>query len=103
MEQVVLMINTNLIEPHHLPFNKQLAALDQPCLDVDVLQEQAPAKAPRQLNIADMERRMVASALESTQGNVTRAAALLGLTRDKLRYRIEKYHIKKTHQKSVLE
>ena len=101
MEQVVLTINTNLIEPHHLPFNKQLAALDQPCPDVDELHELALAKAPKQLNIVDMERRMVASALESTQGNVTRAAALLGLTRDTLRYRIGKYHIKISHQKSV--
>ncbi len=97
MEQVVLMINTNLIEPHHLPLNNQLAALDQPYLDVDPLHEQTPAKAPQQLNIVDMERRMVASALESTQGNVAQAAALLGLTRDTLRYRIEKYHIKITH------
>jgi len=97
MEQVVLMINTNLIEPHHLPLDNQLSALDQPYLDVDALHELAPAKAPKQLNIVDMERRMVTSALESTQGNVTRAAALLGLTRDTLRYRIEKYHIRFTH------
>ncbi len=97
MEQVVLMTNTNLLEPHHLPLNKQLADLDQPYLDVGALHELAPLKAPKQLNIVDMERRMVAGALESTQGNVTRAAALLGLTRDTLRYRIEKYHIKITH------
>ncbi len=62
-----------------------------------VQREVAPANAPKQLNIVDMERRMVVSALESTQGNVTRAAALLGLTRDTLRYRIEKYHIRITH------
>ncbi len=97
MEQVVLMINTNLIEPHHLPLDKQLGALDQPYLDVDALHELAPAKAPKQFNIVDMECRMVTSALESTQGNVTRAAALLGLSRDTLRYRIEKYHIRFTH------
>lgn len=97
MEQVVLMINTNLIEPHHLPLDNQLSALDQPYLDVDALHELAPAKAPKQFNIVDMECRMVTSALESTQGNVTRAAALLGLTRDTLRYRIEKYHISITH------
>lgn len=97
MEQVVLMINTNLIEPHHLPLDNQLSALDQPYLDVDALHELAPAKAPKQFNIVDMECRMVTSALESTQGNVTRAAALLGLSRDTLRYRIEKYHISITH------
>ncbi len=97
MEQVVLMINTNLIEPHHLPLNKQLSALDQPRLAADELRELASAKISNPLDIVDMERRMVARALESTQGNVTRAAELLGLSRDTLRYRIEKYHIRITH------
>ena len=97
MEQAVLMISEDLIEPHHLPLNKQLSALDQPDLSTNELRELASAKTSNPLDIVDMERRMVASALESTQGNVTRAAALLGLTRDTLRYRIEKYHISKTH------
>ncbi len=37
------------------------------------------------------ERQLVGKALERTAWNVTRAAQLLGLTRDTLRYRIEKY------------
>ena len=97
MEQAVLMINEDLIESHHLPLNKQLSALDQPSLAADELPELGSAKISNPLGIVDMERRMVASALESTQGNVTRAAELLGLSRDTLRYRIEKYHISNTH------
>ena len=34
-------------------------------------------------------------ALERTQGNQTRAAALLGLHRDQIRYRMEKYGLLK--------
>jgi len=97
MEQAVLMVNADLIEPHHLPLNKQLSTPDQPRLVADELREPASAKISNTLDIVDMERRMVTRALESTQGNVTRAAELLGLSRDTLRYRIEKYQISITH------
>ena len=46
------------------------------------------------LNIEDVERRLVVLALERTKGNQTRAAALLGLHRDQIRYRIEKFGLK---------
>jgi two-component system, NtrC family, response regulator AtoC len=46
------------------------------------------------LNIEDVERRLVVLALERTGGNQTRAAALLGLHRDQIRYRIEKFGLK---------
>jgi two-component system response regulator AtoC len=46
------------------------------------------------LNIEDVERRLVMLALERTRGNQTRAAALLGLNRDQIRYRIEKFGLK---------
>jgi DNA-binding NtrC family response regulator len=46
------------------------------------------------LNIEEVERRLVVMALERTRGNQTRAAALLGLHRDQIRYRIEKFGLK---------
>ena len=46
------------------------------------------------LNIEDVERTLVTLALERTKGNQTRAAALLGLHRDQIRYRIEKFGLK---------
>lgn len=42
------------------------------------------------LNLEDVERSLVAQALERTSGNKSQAARLLGLTRATLRYRIEK-------------
>jgi len=101
MEQVVLMANTVLLEPHHLPLNQQLSARPPSHLD-EVKSKQAVAVGGADtLNIGDMEQRMVTEALERTQGNVTRAAELLGLSRDTLRYRIEKYRISITNQRST--
>jgi transcriptional regulator with PAS, ATPase and Fis domain len=50
------------------------------------------------LNIEDVEKRLVVLALERTRGNQTRAAALLGLHRDQIRYRIEKFGLKPDEQ-----
>ncbi len=41
--------------------------------------------------VADLERRFVEEALERTDGNQTEAARLLSISRDQLRYRLEKY------------
>ena len=43
------------------------------------------------MNLEKLERDLVAQALGRTQWNQTRAAALLGLNRDQIRYRIEKF------------
>jgi len=45
------------------------------------------------LKLDEWERHMVRRALDMTAWNVTRAAKLLALTRDTLRYRIEKYSL----------
>jgi transcriptional regulator with PAS, ATPase and Fis domain len=54
------------------------------------------ALPPDGLNLDDVERKLVTLALERTHGNQTRAAALLGLHRDQIRYRMEKYGLLKT-------
>jgi DNA-binding NtrC family response regulator len=51
-----------------------------------------PAEFPDDgIDLEDVERRLVAQALAKARGNVTRAARLLRLTRDTMRYRIEKF------------
>lgn len=42
--------------------------------------------------VSDVERDLVLKTLEKTDWNVSKSAKLLGLSRDMLRYRIEKYH-----------
>ncbi|MEE8107305.1 MAG: sigma-54 dependent transcriptional regulator [Planctomycetota bacterium] len=43
------------------------------------------------LDIDDLERDLVQQALERCKGNQSRAAQLLGMTRDQIRYRLDKY------------
>jgi two-component system response regulator AtoC len=47
------------------------------------------------VNLEDVERHFVIQALERAGGNQTRAATLLGLHRDQIRYRIEKFALAK--------
>jgi transcriptional regulator with PAS, ATPase and Fis domain len=44
------------------------------------------------VDLDGLVRNLVAQALQRTGGNKTRAAALLRMTRDQIRYRVEKYH-----------
>jgi DNA-binding NtrC family response regulator len=47
------------------------------------------------LNLEDVERQLLIQALERAAGNQTRAAELLGINRDQVRYRIEKFGLPK--------
>jgi len=53
------------------------------------------ALPPTGVNLEELERRLVVQALERSGGNQTRAAGLLGLNRDQIRYRIEKFGLAK--------
>ena len=48
------------------------------------------------VNLEELERSLVAQALKRAGGNQTKAAALLGLNRDQIRYRIEKFGLSTT-------
>jgi two-component system, NtrC family, response regulator AtoC len=56
---------------------------------------QLPAEG---VNLEALEHSLVLQALERCGGNQTRAALLLGMNRDQIRYRIEKYGLAKAHQ-----
>ena len=61
-----------------------------PCLDLEP-GFQLPAGG---IELESLEKDLIRQALEQANGNKTQAAALLGLTRDTLRYRIDKYGLK---------
>jgi transcriptional regulator with PAS, ATPase and Fis domain len=46
---------------------------------------------PEGVNLEDVERQLLVQALERARGNQTRAGLLLGINRDQVRYRIEKF------------
>jgi transcriptional regulator with PAS, ATPase and Fis domain len=54
----------------------------------------APIAAAGASSLEDVERSMLQQALEKCQGNQKRAAEMLGITRDTLRYRIKKFNLR---------
>jgi two-component system, NtrC family, response regulator AtoC len=52
---------------------------------------------PGGVKLEDLERSLVVQALRRAGGNQTKAAALLGLNRDQIRYRVEKFGLTATH------
>ena len=52
------------------------------------------------INLDDLERSLVVQALERTGWNQTKAAALLGLNRDQIRYRVEKFSLERLSAKA---
>ncbi len=73
--------------------------LDHPRVDAAALTLQDDAAAspgeawkvpPTGLNLPEIERRLILSAMETAGQNKTRAARLLGISRDTLRYRLDK-------------
>ena len=51
------------------------------------------------LDLEQLERSLVVQALERTGWNQTKAASLLGLNRDQIRYRVEKFQLERTAKK----
>ncbi len=54
------------------------------------------ARVDQASTLAEVEVRLLRQALDRANGNVTRAAALLGISRDTLRYRVEKYGLNRS-------
>jgi len=75
VEQCVLMSDGDCIQAADLP----------------LVRRPLPAGEESGSRIEAMERELLRSALEKTAGNVSRAARELGISRDTLRYRLEKY------------
>jgi len=83
IERAVLLEGKDIILPEHLI--------------LEVGTQGAPSKdfrlPERGVSLDDVEKSLVIQALEMASGNQSRAAGLLGITRDTLRYRMKKYHL----------
>lgn len=84
LERILLLNDEGPIALSHLPQEIQGAAVDG---------ERTVVLPPSGLSLDELERELIAQALERAGGNKTGAARLLGLSRDTLRYRLEKYGI----------
>ncbi len=85
VERAMLLAEADWLEPHDFPVHAATGSNGQSM--------GLPADG---VNLEDLERSLVVQALERSRGNQTRAAALLGLNRDQIRYRIEKFGLVKT-------
>jgi DNA-binding NtrC family response regulator len=90
IEQTVLLSQQEVIEVAHLPLLPKI---------FQGLAGMPPEPGgfmlpPQGIRLEDVERDLVQQALAQAAGNVTQAAKLLGLSRDTLRYRMEKYQLK---------
>lgn len=89
IERAVILEDGAEILPEHLPDELQPGARA-----VDL--EPGFALPASGVNLEELEKDLLRQALQRTHGNKTRAAELLCLTRDTLRYRLEKYGIADT-------
>jgi DNA-binding NtrC family response regulator len=89
LEQAVLLSAAEVIDVQHLSLpNSVLAGLETnpPHLAVRSVSPEAPPAT-----LPELERLALLNALDRTGWNVSRAARMLGISRDALRYRIAKY------------
>jgi two-component system response regulator AtoC len=96
MERTVLLEDGPTLESAHLSLNaRDHSNLELPAVLEDVLVNPLPREgiAMEQL-VHEFEAVLVRKAYEAADGNQTRAARLLGLNRDKFRYRLKQYGIK---------
>jgi DNA-binding NtrC family response regulator len=85
VERAMLLAEGDELAPEHFPLSGGSAiatdAVELPAAGIDLDQ---------------WERSFVIQALERSGWNQTKAAALLGLNRDQIRYRIEKFKLERT-------
>jgi DNA-binding NtrC family response regulator len=84
IERAMLLMDREWLEPEDFSGLTRTAAATQFKL---------PAEG---LNLEEVERQLLVQALDRAAGNQTRAAELLGINRDQVRYRIEKFGLQTT-------
>ena len=88
-----LVVSEQEIQIHHLPslFQSNLLTMAKPTQTAGM----SCNKAARLFELRDtMERELICSAFNKSNGNVTRTAKSLGLTRQLLQYKLKKYNLK---------
>jgi DNA-binding NtrC family response regulator len=87
IERVMILENDEYIKPEHLPI-ELLSRESTLRSNIEKLEFDIP---PGGIDIEDVEKNLIKKALEKTRGNQTRAAKLLNISRDALRYRMQKF------------
>lgn len=83
---MILESEEDFILPEHLPIeftSKEVAFANVRSIDIKI--------PPGGLDIEEVEKELIRQALDITRGNQTKASRLLNITRDALRYRMQKF------------
>ncbi len=88
IERAMILENHEFILPEHLPL--ELLSFDTKALNVTGASISIPSGG---IDIEQVEKELIRQALDLTKGNQTKAAKLLTLTRDALRYRMQKFEL----------
>ena len=83
IERAMLLVEGDILEPEHFTTLTRTVASTSFRLP------------PEGVNLDEVERQLLMQALERAGGNQTQAAQLLGINRDQVRYRIEKFGLTK--------
>jgi len=89
IERAILLEETDEIQAGSIQFASSRTPPESP----PALAQIQTLPAAGDLSLKNSERLLIAQALEKTGGNKTRAAALLGISRDVLRYRMKKLNL----------
>ena len=93
IERGVLLATGDEVCPGHLPSEIQAASPEVARQSADADAACPPARGDAVVPLADAERQLIDEALRATGGNQMRAARLLGISRDTLRYRLKKHRL----------
>ena len=93
IERAILLEDTDSIQPENIRFVSLSVSDPSHGPEATVSKNARPSN---EMSLKDSERVLITRALEKTGGNQTKAALLLGITRDVLRYRIKKMGVTDT-------
>jgi DNA-binding NtrC family response regulator len=83
IERAMLLVDRSYLEPDDFSLRRTVSPVEF-------------VLPPEGVKLEDVERQLLVQALERASGNQTQAAQLLGINRDQVRYRIEKFGLAKT-------
>ena len=92
IERAVLWSRGQTLDAEHLSLNTPIDGAGRSAR-LQLPGDAVPTAPPRGMDLEQWERSMIEQAMREAEGNQTRAAQRLGISRDTLRYRLKKFGI----------